>query len=1165
MIRELTGFEWRYHTRQLSYLASSLLLFGFGFVLSATGFGPPGADAAAPASVLQCCGILSLATVFVAAVFSTSAVVRDRENKFEEIVFSTAARPHDILAARFAGVFAATFTVALTSVVGLIAGTFFPLRAGLTVGTRSALAYFEGAALMLLPNALIVTVVLFAVAAFTRSSIATYTSSVFLYVLYLLTSMLTDSPMMAGANRGASISRVNALADPFGLSALFADIRYWTAAELNHHLVPLRSLSGANRLLWIALAVCAMTLLLRRFEFRLLEGASERKGRSAVAEESEPLATGQTSPGATPISKRRFATLVAQSRMETRLLIGSRAFAVLTLLWCGVATIEMLNEIGAGEYGSRLLPATGILMSAIAQPLHLFSLVLLIYFSAEVVWRERTAHLHDIFNATESSGGTFVFAKWIALSMMIASVAAASAVVALLLQLSQGSAGIASIALLQFAAIAIVQGAAFAAAAVFLQSVAPNKYAGLLIVVMFVVAVEAAGQIGLHPLLRFGNAPLADYSEMNGFRGTGTTFAAWMAQWLVLGLLLLTIAAALWRRGAKREMARGFLAAIFAVILASSTLLFIDTNVVKRYEPAAERTEWRAAYEPTFASERVAPRLAVTAIRATVDLDGAHERYRTSGEYRLINRGAQTLRRIFVNVDRDAIVDRLEIDGGRLVQDQSRFGVRIFETETPVAPGATTTLRFAIRYAERGLPTGTMPVTRNGTLLQGSAVFPRIGYRRGLELEDAALRAQYHLPARPTRESDEVEVDESADDWITSDLTIATAPDETVVTTGDLVAQNHDGEHSVYRYVAATPVRNQITIASAHYAMTRATVNGHSIELYHHARHTRNVQRIVAAAARTLAFGDKTLAPYPHAVLRMAEVPASTGVAGFSQPATIFLGERRIFQVGAPRNGGVDLVARRVAHEVAHQWWGGMLAPAPQDGALLLVESLAKYVELVVCEQWLGRAHTRRQLAYELDRYLSNRSASRGGEPPLSRVRGEASIYYAKGAIVLNAIRTLIGDDPMNASLGAFFRKWSGPTRRATAHDLVAQLEQAAQPKDRPLIDRWMNDTSTYQIEVREARCARSSGGYAIHAVVNAALIDVDDAGREIRRTLHEDLPYEIVDADGRAIFRGSVRLDGTSAELRATVPVQPATLTIDPDVTRITLRPADQTARIDR
>ena len=75
--------------RQISFIAAVALFFLFGFALAGTGFGPDNVYINSPYSIAQSTGLLSLFAVFILAAFCADAVVRDRETRMEELVFTT--------------------------------------------------------------------------------------------------------------------------------------------------------------------------------------------------------------------------------------------------------------------------------------------------------------------------------------------------------------------------------------------------------------------------------------------------------------------------------------------------------------------------------------------------------------------------------------------------------------------------------------------------------------------------------------------------------------------------------------------------------------------------------------------------------------------------------------------------------------------------------------------------------------------------------------------------------------------------------------------------------------------------------------------------------------------------------------------------------------------
>jgi hypothetical protein len=64
VLKDVIRFEWRYHTRQVSFFAAALFFAGFGFALTATGFGPANVHINSPYDIAQSLGMVSLAAIF---------------------------------------------------------------------------------------------------------------------------------------------------------------------------------------------------------------------------------------------------------------------------------------------------------------------------------------------------------------------------------------------------------------------------------------------------------------------------------------------------------------------------------------------------------------------------------------------------------------------------------------------------------------------------------------------------------------------------------------------------------------------------------------------------------------------------------------------------------------------------------------------------------------------------------------------------------------------------------------------------------------------------------------------------------------------------------------------------------------------------------------------
>ncbi|MEA2336340.1 MAG: type transport system permease protein, partial [Thermoanaerobaculia bacterium] len=688
----------------MSFIAAALFFAGFGFALTATGFGPANVHINSPFSIAQSLGMVSLAAVFAIAIFCASSVVRDREHQFEEIVFSTSVEKFPYLFGRFAGSFLAAFTVFSATAVGMMLAALLPIHDASRVGAFSLIPYLWTLLVLVLPGMLVAAVTLFGIATLTRSVLASVVGAVAIYVFYFAAAAFTNSPLMAGSAQGASDAAGASLLDPFGLSAFFEQTRYWTPALRNTRLISLTGNFLINRILWLAFAVIVWTIVYKRFSFRLIS-----KAKPVESIDDAEVATTSTYHPVDATNGSTLRALLAATRIELRSVLRSIPFILLTILWAGLAAMEIISDVAGGEYGAAFYPATSLILGTLRQPLGLVATVIIIYYSAELIWRERSVGMAEILNATPSSNAVFVVSKWLALTAQILVLIVTGLAVGVIVQLARGFHTDPAL-LLAFAAILGIPLLLFAMLAVLIQTLSPTKYFGLFAVLVAGVLIQAGSALGIeHPLLTFAGAPPLQFSEMNGFGASATPFVWFMTLWTAIGLLFLLAASALWRRASGASISRTFasnintrIATILAAIaIALAAFIFYNTNILNRWTSSAASLDWSATYEKTYRAAAAIPRPHIAAITADVALFPNERRYHVTGHYDLVNDGATPIAKMLVSVHRDARVTTLSIPNARPTRNE-RFATYSFQFARPLQPHERTTLQFDLTYEHRG-------------------------------------------------------------------------------------------------------------------------------------------------------------------------------------------------------------------------------------------------------------------------------------------------------------------------------------------------------------------------------------------------------------------------------------------------------------------------------
>ncbi|MES2176916.1 MAG: M1 family aminopeptidase [Gemmatimonadota bacterium] len=1190
MLRDVIRFEWRYHTRQIAFPVAVLFFLGMGYLLPAIGYGPTGANLNSPFVVMQSVGLLSLLMIFVLTVFCTNAVSRDAESGMQEIVFATPVGKLRYLTARFAGALLASLATFSACIVGLFVSPMVARMDPARVGATIPVAYLWALLVMAVPNILVAAAVIFAVAILSRSVLASYVGSVFLYMLYMVVGMMIGSPLFAGAKPLGQAALVRAaILDPFGISAFFQQTWYWTPAQRNSELLALSGYFLLNRVVVLVVALGILTVTYQRFSFRVAAHSVKRMLDLTDAAPSHTTAY-QRVVVAAPSWRSHWTALRVATEREFRATATSKPFLALMALWVCVALIDITDNT-VWEYHTLAYPTTRMMLADIQTTLPVLGALMLVYFAAEVVWRERIVRADEIIDATPTPSGVFYLAKGSALVLLTWLMTILPIVLAIGYQLATGYTNVhplAYLSLFYFVGLPLVL---LTVVIVLVQTLTPNRWLGVLLAMILALAILSPDELGLrHGMLRFAKPPVAPYTEMNGFVGAGS-FAWYMVFWFSLAGLLAAVTLGIWRRGRAQSLLTriralphrlgkaGLIGAAGSLALFAATggIIFHDTNIAHRFETESQSLAWRASYERSYRRFDSMPLPAIVAAKATVNLYPSERRYAITGSYSLENRTTKAIDTVIVSQPRDVPASLLELTGARVVRHDDVSDTYIFALEQPMAPGARSELRFSVRSPQRHVVADGFDydVVANGSYVTRAAAFPRLGYVRGYEVDDASeRRARGLAPPRvgPGPIEDALAGRDRHESWMTLDATIVTDEDQTALAPGDLVREWKDNGRHYFHFVTPKPTTPVFGFVSARYAVRRVTHAGVNVEVHYDPAHAYNVDRMIAAATRTLDVLGSKFGPYPSSSLRIVELPAHWGFGAYAMPGVIVWPEDRGF-VTRYREGDVDLVTKRLAHEVSHQWWGHTLYPAQVEGGVTLVETMAKYSELLVMEAIQGKASLPAMLRYERELYVMSRANMPFPEPTLLRAYDYDFVYYAKGAIVMEALRDLIGEEALNRALRTLLEEHGGEGKRpATTLDVEAALHAVSTPEQQQLIDEWFGKVTLYDLRIESASMeARPENQSRVTLTIRARKSLEPGGGIKPSEAALDELIDVAVYAENPlsstapALWSGKYRL--RTGENRITIDVRgtPAFVSVDPFERRIEVERADNVREVTR
>jgi aminopeptidase N len=286
--------------------------------------------------------------------------------------------------------------------------------------------------------------------------------------------------------------------------------------------------------------------------------------------------------------------------------------------------------------------------------------------------------------------------------------------------------------------------------------------------------------------------------------------------------------------------------------------------------------------------------------------------------------------------------------------------------------------------------------------------------------------------------------------------------------------------------------------------------------------------------------------------LTVSPIPGSTG-QGF--PGLVYLPTASYLspdqRPGAARDRvrldlELDILA---AHEVAHQWWGNVVAPAGVEDAWV-AEALANYSALLYIEKQRGP----RVLASVLTDYkahlLANAAEGRTVEsmgPIVWGLRLESSqapdawriITYEKGSWIVHMLRRRLGDDRFLAMLAELAKRYRYSTITTEQfRALAAEFVPAGMP-DSTLEAFFQSSVQGTGVPTLQIKYAAKGKAPSVRLCGTVSQSSVEDGFSTLA-------PVEIQPAAGKPIVRW-VQVEGEPASFDITLKAPPLKVQLDP------------------
>lgn len=1179
MLSKLIQFEWHNSTRNWTFYATFIIYLILGFFVSAfANFSFSGAYKNSPFVLTYAIGLISLMTIFSTTLQAAQSFLKEYETKFDTIVFSTPISKFHYLGSKFISAFSIAVSSFAMFIIGMMIGHKMSWIPKSEIGPFEIVNYVWPYLVIVIPNIFLCLSILAALAWLTRSKLFIYVGGLFIYILYIAGSIFSNSPIFANASpSSAKAMSLAAKVDPFGLAAFLEQTRYWTSNQKNTELILLSGNFLFNRILWFCISVVLIFISYKVFSFRKTKNIKV-KTIKANTKETKIFSSEIPKQQEYKTTKHNWSVFYSNLKMDIYLVLKGVPFLLIVLLFSGLLMIEISDEIDGGIRLAEKITDTALMISTIMDRLPFILILILLFYSSELLNRSENSRFEMLENSAPSSQFAVLLSKLTSLFSIPLILIGISILIGIGFQIINANAPIEIglyISLFYYIGMPLLL---ISILVIAIQTFIKNKYLGLA-VSAFIVLLFCTGigeQLGIqHFLLRYGDSFKREYFDLNGFGSYTFPFHISMLYNFGLAIILLTVTAILWKRNTPiiKTIKRNSFNLIQKTTLTFGVLLFIGfgsylfykTNIQYPYLTKEDQNNWSEQYENHFKKYANLTQPTIIAVKSTVDLFPDENRYKVKGTYELINNSEKVIDSLLLYIDRNSKLKSVEIPNAKNLNDVSAFQHYWYRLEKPLQPQQKMKMSFSFESSWSPFKghTSFNSIIENGSFMRISRYFPAFGYQDSNEISSKKERVKRHLkPQTPLKKLEDKS--KTTNDFIDYDVVVSTSKNQTAIGVGDLVGNWKKDDRNYFHYKSNGKIPFRFAFSSAEYQIQKSNYKGVSIEVYFDKRHSRNVAKLVQDLKNTLDYCQTNFGKYPYKTIRYAEVSAfADGFAATSYPSTVFMKENFGFYSDLSNQNKEDIINQLTAHELSHEWWGNaQISPEQKEGSWILTETLAQYTELMLYEKEHGVEKALETLKIHLDLYLSSRSYD--PETPLYKTNYETPhLPYDKGMLVMHQLRVLIGEEKVNLALKTFLNKYKYPNQIPDSEDLLREIYLVTDSKLHPKLDEMFKKIITYSSKISKVESAKKNGFYEVSFKANSKKYIENATG--IRKQINNDKTIDIgiYDENGK-LFHYTFPIKNNIAEGKIKIKTKPQRIVIDPYLMNIDTFIKDNEKEID-
>jgi len=1017
---------------------------------------------------------------------------------------------------------------------GSLIGPIFDWVPAKRIGPNHLINYLYPFVFIAIPNLFLASCIFFGLVAATRNVKVIYSGSILLLIAYLLSNFLI---------RDIENKNMVKLLDPFAMNTVLLETRFYTPAEQNSLIVPVKGLFLYNRLIWSSVGLIILIVTYLGFSFKRFFGGDVRKRRF-----EESVTSLKTYLSKLPQVSVSFAgsyyrrVMINMAKIEYLNIVKDIYFQAILL--GGVVFLVLDYWIGIPLYSVPNFPLTVNLMEYKSYDYMIFIFIIIVFYTGETIHRDKTTRFAIINDALPTPDWVLYGSKLLGLVALAFTLTTIPLVLGVIVQVLKGYTHFDfHVYFVELYVITFPQFIQMIMLSFAVHTLINNKFAGHAVaIIIWVLMYLLRGYAQMdYNLLFYSYTPTYLWSDMDGIGHMATPVFWYNFYWILFGGLLIVVAAVFYNRGvvtssnerwkiARQRFhgpARYIAVVLLAGFIATGIYTYYNVSYLNNYLSGKESDQRQVEYEKKLKKYENLDQPKITSLKIYSDIFPAERKVIVKGLIMMMNKTDKPIKTLHLDgtgllsyeikyngkpipATYPLIYKRGKFNWFRSKNDTAMY--RIYKLPAALKPGDSAMVEVNSVVAYRGFTndiSGT-DIVHNGTFYSGG--LPSIGYNADNELFSDEKRKKYDLkekkdeyPVQTDPKGIKTLLFNSNADLVTFDITVSTSADQMAIAPGYLDKQWKQNGRNYYHYVQDAPAVDLFfDIISARYATLKNNVklyNGQNVatELYYHPAHNANLQRFEAAYKDGLEYYSKAYGSFQFKQMRLLEFPKYRAFAQ-SFPNTVSYAEGFGWSADYSDPDRFDYGYFVTAHELAHQWWGHQVVPNRTRGSNLISEALAEYTALILTQRKYGKDNMKRFLKGEIDGYLRGRANEAKKENVFINCNRPYE-WYNKGSLILYGLQDLIGVDTLNKALHEFRDAYAfhKDPPFPGSNDLYRYIAKHVPDSVKYYLDDTWNKITLYENKVIDAKVTPTGkkDEYKINLKVSTRKMYADSAGNE--------------------------------------------------------------------